>query len=390
MNTSTQSRSSATNPVQEGGAHMNNIKNNTNVQTIVTSHRAAVLDMYQSDGPASQMVVLRMKNMSSLKSAIAGDESQSSNNSSLLQDMLVKSEGEAMELFRIITSHRDEALAMFKADTPAFKMISLRMKNIKSMKDVLVVGEESLVSTSILQEHLVKSEEDAMKLFEKKLLASSNSSSMLGNEMEEENVDFGNNNDGGLGEREERNTKHPPSSGVTHSSVSMAVISSDSNKSHAQSNKKKEASPTKQPNKKQKETSANKTSCTSSAASIPEKTTSLPEKIHSFNQLNGSTHKSGKKVYEGKLQYQSQSLYLGQYKLATDAAHAHDKAARLLDGIPDNKINFATSDDYLTMRDMELQQRNISVSLDDTMIKLDTKVKEVVKKVYPDVNAHDM
>ena len=42
------------------------------------------------------------------------------------------------------------------------------------------------------------------------------------------------------------------------------------------------------------------------------------------------------------------------------------------------------------MRDKELQQLNISVSLDETMIKLDTKVHEVVKKVYPDVNAHDM
>ena len=221
MNTSTHPDSSSTNTsVHEGGARVNNIKNNTNVQTIVTSHRAAVLDMYQSDGPASQMVVLRMKNMSSLKSAIAGGESQSTNTSSLLQDMLVKSEGEAMELFQIIKSHRDEALAMFKADTPASKMISLRMKNIKSMKDVLVVGEESLVSTtSALQEHLVKSEEDAMKLFEKELLASSTSSSMLGNEMEEENVDYGNSND---------------------------TASSGSNLS----NKKKEAHTTKQPNQK--------------------------------------------------------------------------------------------------------------------------------------------
>ena len=191
MNTNVQSQRSSTNTAVQDGAscHVNNIKNNTNIQTIVTSHRAAVLDMYQSDGPASQMVVLRMKNMSSLmKSAIAGDESQSSNTSQLLQDMLVKSEGEAMELFQIIKSHRDEALAMFKADTPASKMISLRMKNLSSMKDVLVVGEESLVSTSALQEHLVKSEEDAIKLFEKELLASSTSSSMLGNEMEEEKL----------------------------------------------------------------------------------------------------------------------------------------------------------------------------------------------------------
>ena len=223
MNTSTHPDSSSTNTsVHEGGAscHVNNIKNNTTVQTVVSTHREAVLDIYQSDGSASQMVVLRMKNMSSLKSAIADDETQSSNNSSLLQDMLVKSEGEAMELFQIIKSHRDEALAMFKADTPASKMISLRMKNIKSMKDVLVVGEESLVSTtSALQEHLVKSEEDAMKLFEKELLASSTSSSMLGNEMEEENVDYGNSND---------------------------TASSGSNLS----NKKKEAHTTKQPNQK--------------------------------------------------------------------------------------------------------------------------------------------
>jgi len=381
MNTSTQSRSSTTNTtVHEGGAaHMNNIINNTNVQTIVTSHRAAVLDLYQSDGPATQMVVLRMKNMSSLKSAIAGDESQSCNNSSLLQDMLVKSEGEAMELFQIITSHRDEALAMFKADTPASKMISLRAKNLSSMKDVLVVGEESLVSTSALQEHLVKSEEDAMKLFETELLASSNSSSMLGNETEEENVDFGNKNDGG------GNTKLHPTGGNTHSSAS-----SDRNKPHAQHNKKKEASPTKQPNKKDQEKPANKISCTSSAASISEKISLPEEKMHPLNQLNGSTYNNEKKMYESRITYQSQYLYLGVYKLATDAAHAQDKAARLLDGIHDNKINFATSDDYLTMRDKELQQRNISVSLDDTMIKLDTKVHEVVKKVYPDVNAHDM
>ena len=380
MNTSTHPGSSSTNTsVHEGRAClMNNIKNNTTVQTIVSTHRAAVLDMYQSDGPASQMVVLRMKNMSSLKSAIAGDESQSSNNSSLLQDMLVKSEGEAMELFQIITSHRDEALVMFKADTPASKMISLRIKNLTSMKDVLVVGESSLVSTSVLQEHLVKSEEDAMKLFEKELLASSTSSSMLGNEME--NVNFGNNNDGGLGEREERNTKHPPSSGITHSSASMAKISSGSNQPHSQPNKKKEASPTKQPNKKDQEKPANKLSCTSS----PE------EKMHPFNQLNGSIYHSVDEVYEARIKYQSQYLYLGRYKLSTDAAHAHDKASRLLDGIPDNKINFATSDDYLTMRNMELQQHNINVSLDDTMIKLDSKVKEVVKKVNPDVNAQDM
>jgi len=365
---------------------MNNIKNNTTVQTIVSTHRAAVLDMYQSDGPASQMVVLRLKNMSSLKSAIAGDESS---NTSQLQDMLVKSEGEAMELFQIITSHRDEALAMFKADTPASKMISLRIKNLTSMKDVLVVGESSLVSTSVLQEHLVKSEEDAMKLFEKELLASSTNSSMLGNAMEEENVDFGNNNDGRFGEREERNTNHPPSSGITHSSDSMAKISSGSNQPHSQPNKKKEASPTKQPNKKKQEKPV-KTSCTSSAASISEKISLPEEKMHPFNQLNGSTYNNEKKMYESRITYQSQYLYLGVYKLATDAAHAHDKAARLLDGIPDNKINFATSDDYLTMRDMELQQRSISVSIDDTMIKLDTKVHEVVKKVYPDVNVQDM
>ena len=168
------------------------------------------------------------------------------------------------------------------------------------MKDVLVVGESSLVSTSVLQEHLVKSEEDAMKLFEKELLASSTSSSMLGNEME--NVDFWNNNDGGLGEREERNTKHPPSSGITHSSASMAKITSGSNQPHSQPNKKKEASPTKQPNKKDQEKPANKLSCTSS----PE------EKMHPFNQVKGSIYHSVDEVYEARIKYQSHYLYLGR------------------------------------------------------------------------------
>ena len=109
-----------------------------------------------------------------------------------------------------------------------------------------------------------------------------------------------------------------------------------------------------------------------------------------FDHLNGSFYHSSGKVFEARIIYESQNLYLGRYMLATDAAHAHDKAATLLDGIAENRINFATSDDYLTMRNMELQRRNISDNLEYTMIKLDTKVKEVVKKVYPDVNLQDM
>ena len=69
-----------------------------------------------------------------------------------------------MRLFQIVSTHRDEALEMFKADAPASRMVALRMENLSAMKSSTAL---SSTLPSMLQVLLVKSEEEAMALFQK-------------------------------------------------------------------------------------------------------------------------------------------------------------------------------------------------------------------------------
>ena len=62
--------------------------------------------------------------------------------------------------FQIVTSNRDDVLDMFKQDAPASKMASLRLKNLSSMKSCMSL--EPMMTSSALQELLIKSEEKAM------------------------------------------------------------------------------------------------------------------------------------------------------------------------------------------------------------------------------------
>ena len=111
------------------------IKNSSKIQAIVSAHRDEALEMFMTNAPAYRMVVLRMKHLSSMKSSAASLPSKlPSSLPSMLQELLVKSEDEAMTLFQIGSTHRDEALKMFKEDTPASRMVSLRMENLSSMK----------------------------------------------------------------------------------------------------------------------------------------------------------------------------------------------------------------------------------------------------------------
>lgn len=139
------------------------IKNSSKIQAIVSAHRDEALEMFMTNAPAYRMVVLRMKHLSSMKSSAASLSSKlPSSLPSMLQELLVKSEDEAMTLFQIVSTHRDEALKMFKEDTPASRMVSLRMENLSSMK-----SSATSVPSSVLQELLIKSEEEAMALFQK-------------------------------------------------------------------------------------------------------------------------------------------------------------------------------------------------------------------------------
>ena len=212
------SRDGLTNSAAEGGEESSYdmiIKNNTKIQTIISTHRDDALEMFKTDAPASKMVALRMKHMSSIKSEIMGLTSHPSSSSlsalstssCKLQELLVQSEEDAMQLHQIITSHKNEALEMFKTDAPASKMVALRMRNIAAIKSAV----STLLSSSVAQEHLVKSEEEAMELFQNELSeggcgsTTASSKKEMGNEMVDQ-VGFGDNSNftSDLGGEEEK------------------------------------------------------------------------------------------------------------------------------------------------------------------------------------------
>ena len=138
------------------------IKADPKIQSIIAAHRGKALEMFQSDAPASRMVALRMKNLSSLKTSSQAEAAMSL--PSQLQELLANAEEEAMVIFQTVSSHRHEALVMFKDDAPATRMVSLRIKNLDVMKSSV-----SLVPMlpSALQDLLAKAEEEAMGQYEK-------------------------------------------------------------------------------------------------------------------------------------------------------------------------------------------------------------------------------
>ena len=137
------------------------IKADPKIQSIIAAHRGKALEMFQSDAPASRMVALRMKNLSSLKTSSQAEAAMSL--PSQLQELLANAEEEAMVIFQTVNSHRHEAFVMFKDDAPATRMVSLRMKNLDVMKSSV-----SLVPMlpSALQDLLAKAEEEAMGQYE--------------------------------------------------------------------------------------------------------------------------------------------------------------------------------------------------------------------------------
>ena len=321
------------------------IDNNPKIKSIISEHCMAALECFQNNASAAKMVDIRMKNSKSISDIIGVSSSSidttttqdmlntTSEVSSNGQNLLVNAEDIAMGLFQIINSHRDQALTMFNADTPASQMITLRMKNLSAMKEL---GGTSLpLSALVLQEQLLSAEEEAIKLFEKDLLRGNNSSFV---------------------------------DGVGEKIVGDTIVSPPQREGNNKNNAINEAPGTSEP----------------SAVVATEVGTGTANSI-SIKQLNGISYSKTKRKYQAGITIEKKR-YLGLYELATDAAHAHDKAARLL-GNPSNEINFATSEDFIKLRNSELQERNISLDLEESLVKIDSKVKEVVMKHCPDVNA---
>lgn len=304
------------------------------IQFIISSHAMAALECFQNNASAAKMVDIRMKNSKSI-SDIIGVSSFSSTDTTTTQDMLantdevssngqnllVNAEDIAMGLFQIINSHREEALSMFKTNTPASQMITLRMKNLSALKEL---GGTSLpLSSLVLQEQLVNAEEEAMKLFEKDLLRGNNSSL----------VD-------GVGEKIGGDT----------------IVSPQREEGNIENNGTK-------------------------SSTVVESLT-VENSPQNFNMWKGSNWNKTGKCFTSAISYTSIGRPLGCYQLSSDAARAYDKAARLLRG-PGCNVNFPTSEDYISMRRLEIKERKLDsvVDLDEISTIIDSKVNRVVSKI---------
>ena len=90
-------------------------------------------------------------------------------------------------------------------------------------------------------------------------------------------------------------------------------------------------------------------------------------------------------VYKRRAKYETRfSQYrIGTYILKSDAAYAYDYAMKVL-GVENgthSQLNFATNDEYLQAREIELKERvELSVDLDDVLSFVVTKVNDIATK----------
>mmetsp|Transcript_5206 Transcript_5206/g.9554 ORF Transcript_5206/g.9554 Transcript_5206/m.9554 type:complete len:171 (+) Transcript_5206:258-770(+) len=140
------------------------IRNNSKIQAIVSAHRDDVLTMFKTDATASKMIALRMENCSAMKYCLSKSPSTlPSSLPSVLQELLVKAEEEAMQIYQIVNAYHDAVLAMFKSGVTASKLVSLRLENQAAMKTCMAFAP---TMPSVLQGFLVECEEDAMREFQ--------------------------------------------------------------------------------------------------------------------------------------------------------------------------------------------------------------------------------
>lgn len=82
----------------------------------------------------------------------------------------------------------------------------------------------------------------------------------------------------------------------------------------------------------------------------------------------------------GKFDARLGSIRLGTYPLKTDAAYAHDQAAKASPKNRHRAYNFEGEKEYMRARNKELRDRGIEVDLDETLAFMDWKVDEMMSK----------
>jgi len=307
--------------------------NNPMVLKIISGHCQTALECFQNNASAAKMVDIRMKNSKSISDIIgvSSFSSSSTDTTTTTQDMLVNTDEVSSNGQNLLVNAEDIAMGLFQIiNSHREKALSMFKANApasqmislrkKNLSALKELGSSSLpLSSIVLQEQLVNAEEEAMKLFEKDLLRGNNSSC----------VD-------GVGEK----------------------IGGDTL-----------ASPQREGN--------NKNNGAKSSTVGDEHASPL-----NFNVWKGSCWDKAKKYFSSRISYNNINRSLGTYQLGTDAARAFDKATMLLRD-PGYKLNFATSEEYISMRNLEIKESKLDsvVDMDEMSAVIDSKVNEVVSKV---------
>eukprot|EP00579_Thalassiosira_antarctica_P003270 CAMPEP_0201904980 /NCGR_PEP_ID=MMETSP0902-20130614/56276_1 /ASSEMBLY_ACC=CAM_ASM_000551 /TAXON_ID=420261 /ORGANISM="Thalassiosira antarctica, Strain CCMP982" /LENGTH=1143 /DNA_ID=CAMNT_0048439085 /DNA_START=159 /DNA_END=3590 /DNA_ORIENTATION=+ len=108
----------------------------------------------------------------------------------------------------------------------------------------------------------------------------------------------------------------------------------------------------------------------------------------SISDLKGSSFIQEKKKYQAKIKHGGKHNHLGYYKIASDAALAHDEALKLLMG-PKANTNYATEHDHKNMRAMELRRTGLNVDFEAVRAYMSSKVNGVILKVRASSNGED-
>lgn len=140
------------------------IRKNADVHALVRAHRETAHALLGADAPASRMIALRQQNLAAMRSSMevpaAGGASSGLSPSlpSILQDMLYKSEEEALQTVQIARVHREAAAGLRAADASASRVIALRTENVAAMRQCMAFAPTSPADLRAL---LVRSEEQA-------------------------------------------------------------------------------------------------------------------------------------------------------------------------------------------------------------------------------------
>lgn len=109
-----------------------------------------------------------------------------------------------------------------------------------------------------------------------------------------------------------------------------------------------------------------------------------------LSSLKGANYHKSKDKYESRISYQGRSsLYIGTFKLASDAALAHDLALKILGG-SSLDVNFFTDQEYQSLRALELRMAGLDVNSVDTMAGISTKVNKFISSKIKAANVCDL